>query len=307
MENATKALLIAAGVMVGVMILSLLMIGYNEISSYYATREEIEATKQLTEFNKTFENFNRTNIRGTDLITFLNKVIDYNERYAYREEQNYNRITVNIAIEHDGVSNVWRDNMLYPNTQQTEWIINQTQPSINNISPETATLSVKRAADARLIAITNVETDLIDFAKMPEVQGGLGITISADKLQKLAANISNIILDSDHISQLNVNTQHNEIQQRYRRAKLIKDILNIDITYDNEAAGQEDSISKNRINKIQQMARKYYQYQQFKRAYFDCKADNGVIYDNNTGRIERINFEIQLKQDETGAYRVVFN
>ena len=35
MENATKALLISAAVMIAIMVLSLLMIAYNQISDYY--------------------------------------------------------------------------------------------------------------------------------------------------------------------------------------------------------------------------------------------------------------------------------
>ena len=35
MENATKALLIAAGVLIGIIILSMLLLGYNQISNYY--------------------------------------------------------------------------------------------------------------------------------------------------------------------------------------------------------------------------------------------------------------------------------
>lgn len=39
MENATKALLIAAGVLIGIIILSMLLLGYNQISNYYQQGE----------------------------------------------------------------------------------------------------------------------------------------------------------------------------------------------------------------------------------------------------------------------------
>ena len=41
MENATKALLIAAGVLIGIIILSMLLLGYNQISNYYNNRVTI--------------------------------------------------------------------------------------------------------------------------------------------------------------------------------------------------------------------------------------------------------------------------
>ena len=58
MENATKALIIAAGVMISVMILALLMLGYNEISSYYQTQQDITQTQQVVDFNSVYNNYN---------------------------------------------------------------------------------------------------------------------------------------------------------------------------------------------------------------------------------------------------------
>ena len=40
MENATKALLIAAGVLIGIIILSMLLLGYNQISNYYQQKSD---------------------------------------------------------------------------------------------------------------------------------------------------------------------------------------------------------------------------------------------------------------------------
>ena len=40
MENATKALLIAAGVLIGIIILSMLLLGYNQISNYYQQQSD---------------------------------------------------------------------------------------------------------------------------------------------------------------------------------------------------------------------------------------------------------------------------
>lgn len=52
MENATKALLIAAGVLIGIIILSMLLLGYNQISNYYQQQSDNLSLKQIVELNK---------------------------------------------------------------------------------------------------------------------------------------------------------------------------------------------------------------------------------------------------------------
>ena len=98
MENATKALLISAAVMIAIMILSLLMMAYNQVSDYYQTQHTDAMAKQTEEFNNNFINYDRDNIRGSDLLSLMNKVIDFNERYSYAEGTNYTRIEVTINI-----------------------------------------------------------------------------------------------------------------------------------------------------------------------------------------------------------------
>lgn len=57
MENATKALLIAAGVLIGIIILSMLLLGYNQISNYYQQQSDNLSLKQIVELNKKFTNY----------------------------------------------------------------------------------------------------------------------------------------------------------------------------------------------------------------------------------------------------------
>ena len=63
MENATKALLIAAGVLIGIIILSMLLLGYNQISNYYQQQSDNLSLKQIVELNKKFTNYDGKTIR----------------------------------------------------------------------------------------------------------------------------------------------------------------------------------------------------------------------------------------------------
>lgn len=69
MENASKALLIAGGVLIAILIVSVLVVTLNIVNSNQRTREKALATEQLAEFNQKYEAYNKKALRGTDIIT----------------------------------------------------------------------------------------------------------------------------------------------------------------------------------------------------------------------------------------------
>ena len=72
MENASKALLIAGGVLIAILIVSVLVVTLNIVNSNQITREKALATEQLAEFNQKYEAYNKKALRGTDIITLKN-------------------------------------------------------------------------------------------------------------------------------------------------------------------------------------------------------------------------------------------
>ena len=82
MENITKALLIAGGVLFAILILTLLVIFHNQLSAYYTEQHDAKMVEQVTEFNNKFDNYNGQTIRGNELISVMNKVVDYNRTYS---------------------------------------------------------------------------------------------------------------------------------------------------------------------------------------------------------------------------------
>ena len=80
MENASKALLIAGGILLSLLILSLLVMLLSSISSSKLTEEEKLAAKELKEFNDQWEAYNKKVLYGTDLISVVNKAIDNNKK-----------------------------------------------------------------------------------------------------------------------------------------------------------------------------------------------------------------------------------
>lgn len=81
MENASKALIMAGSVLIAIIIIALL---YSFIStlSANAEAEDLKTLAEQTEaFNKEYEAFEKKLLRGTDLITVINKAIANNKKY----------------------------------------------------------------------------------------------------------------------------------------------------------------------------------------------------------------------------------
>lgn len=307
MENASKALLIGAAILFAVMILSLLMIGYQQISSYFSEEHEVAMIEQTTKFNSQFENYNQKNIRGSDMISLMNKVIDYNERLSYMEGTKYKRIEITIDL----VSSSILDQFKYATTETgfSNVSIFPASTKITNVTSTGTppnTVEESRNLDKQLILITGVVNKLKD-----ETQNGGISNVTDTKLQSLASNISNIFLSIANLdnpsSVINENyavnadenqrtsTEENVVATRQKRNDLIKNILGVELTLNSRGLVEQTGL----LNSIKEMTLQYYQIIQFKRAYFEC---TGTEYDTETGRMLKMNFKVK-----TDGNTVIFN
>lgn len=80
MENATKALVMAGGVLIALMVIGALMLMADSITAYQKTDIESTRTSQAVEFNNQYETYNRLDVRGNELYSLLNRARDYNQR-----------------------------------------------------------------------------------------------------------------------------------------------------------------------------------------------------------------------------------
>lgn len=86
MENIADALKMAAGVMIALMLLSLLLFAFTIISKNENAKKDREITKESTEFNKKFLAFDKSSMYGTDVISILGLAISNNETYKQKVE-----------------------------------------------------------------------------------------------------------------------------------------------------------------------------------------------------------------------------
>lgn len=100
MENATKALEMAAGVLIALLIIGLLAYAYNNLSDEKKIEQSSESAMQASEFNKSYEAFNKSGLYGSEILSLANKIVDYNEKEA--SQKGYNTITLNVTLKDTG-------------------------------------------------------------------------------------------------------------------------------------------------------------------------------------------------------------
>lgn len=98
MENATKALIIAGGMLIAMLIVGLLTWGYTQIRALQQANVTEEERQQVVDFNERFEAYNKKVVRGYQMISLSNLVYDTNTRYT--EEVGYTPVTIIV----DGLS-----------------------------------------------------------------------------------------------------------------------------------------------------------------------------------------------------------
>lgn len=121
MENASKALIIAGGMLIAMMIMGLLVVGYNNFRKYQKAEVEAEEAAQVVEFNKKFEAYNRKTVRGYQMISLGNLTLDINNRYV--DEFGYKPVEIIVYMTTEKVPTTvlpWNKNNYEGNIKQSD-------------------------------------------------------------------------------------------------------------------------------------------------------------------------------------------
>lgn len=261
MENATKALLISAGVLFGIIVLTAVIFGFTQISNYYKNKEEMVLSEQIIKFNKQYTAYIKDDVRGTDILSLVNRIVDYNKREADVDGINFERIKIEIKLGDDISEFKYSPPSGYKGKNDT--IIKD----INN-----------KDNDNELLKISNI---------MQEIKNNTGVTYSEAQLQRCVAEISNIFAPDDFKNSETDSSSYQLAVQK--RNSVVRSIIgkNYDDLFKND-------IGQKKENTFKQAILEYYQYQRFKRAHFDCETSK-VEYDKGTGRIVKLVFKFNGK------------
>ena len=245
MENASKALIIAGSVLIALIIIGALILMFSNLTAYQRNNTQTTREAQIVEFNRDYETFDRDGVRGSELYSLLNKVIDYNRRKTTEgtawadqgKDINYEAMEIKFSL--DKVSN----NLIADNSKgkllikNNNYTINKNNNSFEN--------SIKNEID--------------------RLEGAYG----QESLTNLTTNLTAIF-----ISDRSQETEKEKAVKSFNLASKKLDISSFD-DIDEDSTIREDVY-------------KYYEYIQFKRAYFNC---TNVKYNSKTGRIISMEFE----------------
>lgn len=230
MENLTKALLIVGGMLIVIMVLTLVITVVNQISAYYKAQHYSTMVEQVTEFNSKFDNYSGQIIRGNELLSIINKVIDYNNCYA--DMEGYEEIIFSANLKKRGEDLKYNGN---------------SSISFDGIPDRINNDNMKDISEATLKIIGDLNNEL-----------KYEWTVNETILQRLSAEVSNLEnLNGRYESSERINA-HNEYRI-YRIRKVFSLSDNI----------KDDEITKHMVA-IQSAAYDYYQIMKFKSALFKC-------------------------------------
>lgn len=190
MENATKALLIAAGVLLAMMVVTLLIFGWNTISDYFQNENEETKEMQLVEFNMQFENYANDDIRGSDLLSLMAKIEDYNNRKTAVNGYGYKKMEIKVSIAKNDLSKFkYVDNT---SASKEVWSIKSiyTQDNINSLINEINRIESKYKSISEASKLSSkisrfIGSNITDEKAIEELNEILSYEVNKDNLKEV--------------------------------------------------------------------------------------------------------------------------
>ena len=289
MENASKALLIAGGILIAIILVSLVLLVRSNVVNFYASEDELQAISDKTKFNEQFTRYNRDDVEGYELISLANKIIDYNERLstATSEGNDSQAEPVRLAITLWNNTSIGKDKVKELLSNDNELRLFEKYPTLveENVS----------------LNKNNVEKNNVKQSNLYKVLGEVNELKKIKKIELLTKHISNIVIDSNltriegnvKIIMSKIYTSEQEQIIEKNRQTLITAISKI-----NSILGKNYNISAS-INdlyetylttegyKLRKEIYEYYEYTQFTKAKFKCTK---MEYSPTTGRVTNLEF-----------------
>ena len=221
MENASKALLMAAGVFLVMLILALVIFAWGKFSDYQNAKDSLVDIEDTAKFNEQFTHYDRDDVQGYEILSLANQVIDYNRRRADVGQNNekYNPIKLVVTLNNDNKKFSYDENNLLINSN--EYTISSTVNTFDEIIAEGA--RIERTYGSNVSQISK----LISLLFSDEVKN--------DENKK-----ANAVKKFNSLSKTKVTNYNellgykNDIYKYYEYMQFKKGVFNCDnLTYDN--------------------------------------------------------------------------
>lgn len=100
MENASKALLMAGGILIAMITITVFVYMFGQISEMKNATDTDTSQEELLAYNQAFESYNKKLMYGADIISVINKAVDNNKRYDVEKPEFYDNIYhINITFK----------------------------------------------------------------------------------------------------------------------------------------------------------------------------------------------------------------
>ena len=275
MENASKALLIAGGVLVSILVITVFIYMITRISDFRRSNEDLARIENISEFNKRFTNYQRDDVQGYELLSLIHNVIDYNEQYSTDSTINkdsYNPISLTICLKTTSGQDL-RNQLTYDN-----------EPRLFEKDTYNIKASNRNSSNSFQYGIEE---------KIEKAKNELGIQ-GDDIASKLAKNINSIFKTEEQIDNEkvkygnNANAVYNLMANTYNQCTGNNTMTYLDAK--NKLVIKKDASGKyTNGNKYYNYTNMLYEYMQFKRGQFECTK---LTYDPKTERVSEIYFNI---------------
>lgn len=219
--------------LLAILIVSLLIYAWSMFSKYQSSQDELADIEDTAKFNEQFTNYDRDDVQGYELISLVNKIVDYNKRKSNAQgatnDEKYTPITIrinfngkNIDLTQDGNRNRLFTKDIYRQSSEESYINNSFK-------------------------------DILEFRDYAEERYG-----GSDAATKLAKSIDSIFLN-------NTASDTNKIEavKKYNSY-----VTNNNSRYGLNTNGYDNMNSTEKLNIY-----KYYEYVQFKRSIFASSAN----------------------------------
>ena len=139
MENASKALIMAGSVLMAILVIGLLVFGYQSLSALEQSKENAKGDLKAEQYMERFEQFDRT-LYGSELLSLANLLEDYNSIIAF-ENEGYTEMRIKVYTT--GIKGEDEDAKKY--FSKGEHSITKILEDKNNIEEEIAKYEVKNS------------------------------------------------------------------------------------------------------------------------------------------------------------------
>ena len=161
MENASKALVMAGGILIALLIIGALILMINQIGNYNKSQDDSKKNSQIVEFNLDFERYcDDKGIKGTDIISLINKINDYNHKSNNDKVNNYVNYDITMSIKVSGLDKFNEKYAYQGNTSEqlfTKSSYTFTKDNTTNNSVKNVLDTFKESAKAESIGINNLK------------------------------------------------------------------------------------------------------------------------------------------------------